>query len=472
MLDTIESILYEFRDCFTRKRTFEWFVIVVIGFILRDDHLGVTSIIRILFLNPAEYELIIHFFHSDAYCLEDLWNKWYKVVFKYAPLIRKQGRIIMIGDGVKQLKEAFHMPAVKKLIQESEDSSKPQYIFGHMYGSIGILAGNLTKLFCIPLKTNIQDGLQSAAQWNGSHHSSSSHVVQMIVNAFEIIAGGDKRCYLLLDRYFLSVPSLQKLNELNEEYGSLIDIVTKAKSNCVAYERPGPRELNKKGRSRIKGRSVKLSSLFLDSDLFHSTRVKMYGEEKEVKIYCKNLLWGQGLYQELRFVLVISGELKSILVSTDLTLSPEDIVELYAYRFKIEHCFRTFKQTFCGFGYHFWTKMMPKLNHFAKKEEKDQLKNVTDEKARKKILEKIAAIERFVFCTSVAMGITQILSLTLNISPEEIRYQRTYTNKTPSEDSMIKYIQKSFFACLLKNPESRVSQLIQDIQNGSSRKRA
>lgn len=88
MLDTIESILYEFRGCFKRKRTFEWFVIVVIGFILRDDHLGVTSIIRILFLNPAEYELIIHFFHSDAYCLEDLWNKWYKVVFKYAPVIR------------------------------------------------------------------------------------------------------------------------------------------------------------------------------------------------------------------------------------------------------------------------------------------------------------------------------------------------------------------------------------------------
>ena len=34
-------------------------------------------------------------------------------------------------------KEAKRMPGVKKQFQESENSSKPAYIFGHLFGGIG-----------------------------------------------------------------------------------------------------------------------------------------------------------------------------------------------------------------------------------------------------------------------------------------------------------------------------------------------
>lgn len=33
------------------------------------------------------------------------------------------------------------MPDVKKLHQESENSSKAEYIFGHMFGEVGVLYG-------------------------------------------------------------------------------------------------------------------------------------------------------------------------------------------------------------------------------------------------------------------------------------------------------------------------------------------
>ena len=33
------------------------------------------------------------------------------------------------------------MPGVKKLFQESENSAKPEYMHGHMFGGLGILAG-------------------------------------------------------------------------------------------------------------------------------------------------------------------------------------------------------------------------------------------------------------------------------------------------------------------------------------------
>ena len=73
-------------------------------------------------------------------------------------LFQEQSMPILIGDGVKQSKEAKKMPCVKRLFQESESSSKPTYMFGHMLGAIGVLIGNNEKRFCVPISMTIQDG--------------------------------------------------------------------------------------------------------------------------------------------------------------------------------------------------------------------------------------------------------------------------------------------------------------------------
>lgn len=46
------------------------------------------------------------------------------------------------------------------------------------------------------------------------------------------------RALFLLDRYFLSVPALCRLNQRNREGDTQLDLVTKAKTFCVAYEHP------------------------------------------------------------------------------------------------------------------------------------------------------------------------------------------------------------------------------------------
>ena len=51
-----------FRGCFNREITFHWFVVIVVGFMLRCDHAGITSIIRTLGLEPGGYEALVHFF--------------------------------------------------------------------------------------------------------------------------------------------------------------------------------------------------------------------------------------------------------------------------------------------------------------------------------------------------------------------------------------------------------------------------
>ena len=73
-------------------------------------------------------------------------------------MFTENGMPILIGDGVKQSKEGKKMPSVKRLHQESENSGKAEYIFGHMFGFIGVLVGNTEKLFCLPLTASLQDG--------------------------------------------------------------------------------------------------------------------------------------------------------------------------------------------------------------------------------------------------------------------------------------------------------------------------
>ena len=113
-----------------------------------------------------------------------------------------------------------------------------------------------------------------------------------------------------------------RLKELNKASGhhaeNLLEIVTKAKSNAVAYTKPQKACSRGRGRPRLKGEAVHLKDLWNDKGCFGRAAVHIYGREETVRYRCANLLWGRGIYQELRFVLTVleNGE-KSILVSTD-----------------------------------------------------------------------------------------------------------------------------------------------------------
>ena len=48
--------------------------------------------------------------------------------------------------------------------------------------------------------------------------------------------------------------------------------------------------------------------------------------------------------------------------------------------------FRELKQLVSAFGYRFWSKSMPKLNRFRKKNNPDPLDAVNDEKSRARII--------------------------------------------------------------------------------------
>ena len=127
------------------------------------------------------------------------------------------------------------MSGVKKLFQESESSAKSEFIHGHMFGGLGILAGSVRSWACIPLSMR----LQVAREWEGACVSVASHVVQMVEDAYHAARTfGDS--LLLLDRYFLMVPALEKMKDLNDSGSVRMEIATKAKSPAPHTRSPAP----------------------------------------------------------------------------------------------------------------------------------------------------------------------------------------------------------------------------------------
>lgn len=91
MLEFINHILSCFRSCFSRSAAFGWFVTVVVGFMVRSDSLGITSIIWDIALQLCLYHSLDYFFRADSWEWAALFAKWCKIVAQVAPLRQISG---------------------------------------------------------------------------------------------------------------------------------------------------------------------------------------------------------------------------------------------------------------------------------------------------------------------------------------------------------------------------------------------
>lgn len=474
----ITQIFAEFRCCFSRDTTFLWFQTLILGICTRSDKLGLTSVIRSLGLSAKSYDCLNKFMYSDGWDPKQIRVQWCRAVVRFAPIHRINGCPVLIGDGAPVSKEGRHMPGVKRIAQESETQSKPDMIFGHMLGCIGILIGRGSSLFCLPLSLRIHDGLSETASWEDADPDiADSHVVRIvrsqsiqekapvelfIVEACEKAKYFHGRTFVLLDRYFLTVPALKELERGNASataFDNVVHIITRARRSAAGFlPLPHGYRSGRPGRPRKKGDPVKLAALWESKrDEFIETTAFLYGKEKTIRYYKIDLLWGPKLYKKLRFVLVEYDNVRSILVSTDISLPPKDIIEAYGCRFRIEQSFRSLKQDIGVMAYHFWTDAHPRLNHFAKQDSPSPLRFV-EEKDRRRILKKIAAYEMYLMVSCIAMGLIQILSL--YVPKEALRYQRTPAKELPSEANVMEYLRKYLPIMLMTHRESKLAKFI------------
>jgi len=130
-----------------------------------------------------------------------------------------------------------------------------------------------------------------------------------------------------------------------------LTMVSRLRSNAALYELPPPPQKGQRGRPRLRGRQVSAEQLWRRRSRRHAFTVHIYGKWVPIKAYVGVLMPSRTL-GALPILAVIfpqrSGKL-NIFFSTDLTMDPARLLELYAARFKIEDAFDELK-THGGMG--------------------------------------------------------------------------------------------------------------------------
>jgi hypothetical protein len=410
--------------------------------LLRDNQRGISSIIGTLGLNPDCYESIIHFFRSKAYDLKILKLNWIEIAIKNIKSVEINGKILLVGDHIKVMKEAKYMPGVKKHHQESENAGKSEYIFGHQFGMIGMLSESSTTQ-CIPLDIEMHDGLVKKDSFCEKETKEKDNCIAKMIKMVEkIVKTTSLDVVLILDAYFSNQTAFKTTEEINQNFKSeKVSLIMRGKRNTVGFTKKNSSTDRKKGRPRKYGDKVILKKLFENSiSNFSEVILEIYGRYENVRYLCIDLLW-KPANSIVRFVLVDIKGKQTIFMSSNLSIDPLDIIAAYSKRFKIEVSFKMLKHTLGGFFYHFWTKSMPKISKY---ETQTDYSVVKDSKDQEKILQTIRAIEAYTFINCVTLGILMIIAInhTEEVWTKYSGWLRTRSSYIPSADTVRNVLQK------------------------------
>lgn len=462
MHEELRRFLTHMRSAFSRQATYGWFVIVFVGFMVRADTLGVSSIVRALMLAPESYTCLLHFFHSTAWTVEGLMVVWWEWLAAHDVAYRLGGRVVLVGDHTKAPKDGSKMPAVTTLHQDSETSAKPTFFRGHHWGCIGLLVQAGSKFFAIPLWANIQEGLNGIADTVEAKQPKTIRIVHMAQRAARAMG---ERAYLVLDAYFAVGPVFQAAAGKREGDGLLVHILTRAKKNVVAYlPAPAPKT-RKQGRPGKYGKKLKLMKLF-DSTAkahpFHTMPMRVYNRQERVRYLALNLLW-KPTKTMLRFILIESSRGRMVLISSDLNLTPHAAMELYCRRVSIETLFDTIKNTLGAMAYHFWSQYLDPASRRPRKNAPKRRRTENPDKTRNTL----AAIEKFVNVQLLVLGTLQLIA---KAYPEQVKakaacWLRTVSASTPSEFVTRIALSKVIHAKLYGFGKDWITRLIRDKQN-------
>lgn len=383
------------RPACSRTRTFLWLTLCLAGMCIRPDTFGVFSIVRAFGLRKGSYYRILDFFHSPALNIATLTRRWVTVVLQNFPgILTVNGRLLIVGDGLKVPKSGKKMPGVKRLHQSSESNTKPQYIKGHSCQAAAILIGALNSVLAVPLAGRIHEGVVF------SNRDTSTLLDKMMLLVDSL---GLPPFYFIADAYYSARKVMASLRRENNH------LISQVKITAVAYlPAPVPSGPRKKGRPKLYGEKIRLRTLFNSTDTMDTAESPIYGEKDVQIMYRSADLLVKKLGIMVRFVAVIHPlRGRRLLMCTDLSMPPVEVIRLYGLRFKIEVSFKQALRTIGSYAYHFWMKSMTPL----KRSSGDQYLHRKSDDYRNAVRRKLSAYHRFIQIGLIAQGLLQYLSV-------------------------------------------------------------
>ena len=384
------------RPAFTYSSTFLWFTVTVAGLSIHPDMFGATSIVRAFGFQANCYDSLLKHFHSPGVRVDVVTALWAKVAARLFANFRvrtQDGRPVFVGDGIKVPKCGRRMPAVKLVHQDSE--TKPKWAMAHSLQAVSMLVRAGDGVMAVPLAVRIHEG---AVFCNALKET----LLTKMLGLADRVTGDDPYVFVA-DAYYAAGKVIKGVLERNGH------LVTRMKSNAVAYVPYEHQGSKVRGRPRKYGEKLVLTSLFDDIVRMQQIESPVYGD-KNVMLQCvvRDLLW-RPAGCIVRFVAVMHPQRgRCVLMTTDTSMEASEIIRLYGLRFKLECSFKQAVHTVGTFRYRFWMRNMVAQQYG----DGNQYLHRKPREYRDAVKRKLHAYHTFIQAGVIAQGLLQYLSVT------------------------------------------------------------
>ena len=238
-------------------------------------------------------------------------------------------------------KNGQKMAGVQRWKDHSGNADRGESLKGHHWGMLGLISFNpthqryrcwVTKMRLISGKLNPcefivdpEGGARRATFWDG--------VMPLVLELKEHLGTGLLR--IVVDAYFCKAPFLQPLVTQH------IQVITRMRKDAVAWEQRIENQQKKTVKLNGKWKLAKLLQELPTQSLW----VQIYGKKMLVEAVERDVFI-RGFASKVKVVVAQGIQQPILFLSTDLTLTPTQIIELYGARFSIELAIRDLKQHF------------------------------------------------------------------------------------------------------------------------------
>jgi len=216
-------------------------------------------------------------------------------------------------------------------------AAKVSYHFGHVWVVLAVVIRMpWGKSFALPVLARLYRSKKTCKRMGVPHRKKTELAVELIDKLANTIP--KRRILVVADNAFAN-------RNVIAELPAKVDLIGRGVMDARIYTKPPPRKKGQRGRTRVMGKKLP-SPKERASDAGASWEVvdvEISGRLAQVEVQVFDALWhksGRGRF--LRFVLVRGwpGHKKDdVLISTDTTLSANDIINLYCLRWPIEETF-------------------------------------------------------------------------------------------------------------------------------------
>jgi DDE superfamily endonuclease len=325
---SLRRLLDAFAGCFTTP-TFEVFHAMVVGLIAQTGQRTVCGMLTGAGLATTWSHHRAHRFFSTArWQIDQIALIVLDLVLTH--LVDDQADVLLAVD------DTAHRRRGRKVhgagwIHDGSAPGRNKLTFGHRWVVVGVIVrvSFMSRPLCLPVLCR---------RWRGKGTASTLELAHQMVTAIAARVPG-RRVHVVADAAYHG----KGLRDLP----TAVTWTTRLPRNAVLYHRP-PKPTGKRGRPRLKGDRIGVPAQVAAEALWQTLTVARYGRSDTVRIAVIDCLW-YGVFgpNPVRMVLVRDRETGPMLalITTDLTITPADLVTRYAARWAIEVTFFDTRQT-------------------------------------------------------------------------------------------------------------------------------